>query len=392
MHRRKFLGGAAVLGATAALTGCDNSGGDQSGVTGAPAVATRKRTLRMVTSWPKGFPGLGMSAERLAERITDLTDGAITIRVYAAGELVGAFETMDAVSGGTADCYHAADYYLQGKSRAFPFFTAVPFGLLADELYSWMRFDGGQELYDELCAKFNVKANLCTNTGTQMGGWFRREIRTVEDFKGLKIRMPGLGGEVLRRLGAATVVRAGGDIYMSLKSGEIDGAEWVGPWNDMAFGMHEVADHYYYPGFQEPGAALALGFNLDVWNSFTPGQQKLITQLCDAEYMYSWGEFKVRNAEAQQALEERYGITARAFPREVMAEIKRVSEEVMADTAKSDDITRRVYESFMKVRDKYHAYGKTAEFAYIDARRLDEGTTYERPASVARAGEPGSEE
>ncbi|MEX1147103.1 MAG: TRAP transporter substrate-binding protein, partial [Sphingomonadales bacterium] len=324
MERRKFLGGAAALGAAGALAACDN-GGQQASRDGAPAVATRRRTLRMVTTWPKNFPGLGMSAERIAKRIHDLTDGAIDIKVLAAGELVGAFEAFDAVSGGTADCFHAPDYYLQGKSRAFPFFTAVPFGLLADEQLSWMHFDGGQELQDELHARFNVKSMLCANTGTQGGGWYRREIRTVEDFRGLKVRMPGLGGEVLRRLGASTVVRAGGDIYLSLRSGEIDGAEWVGPWNDMAFGMHEVADHYYYPGFQEPGAAISLGFNLDIWNDFSPREQLLIQQVCDAEYIYSWAEYKVRNAEAQQTLKDRHGVTPRPFPLEVMAEIRRVS-------------------------------------------------------------------
>lgn len=377
MERRKFLGGAAALGATAALAACDGGNNQQAGQSGSPAIITKKRTLKMVTSWPKNFPGLGMSAERLAKQITELTDGALTVKVFAAGELVGAFEAFDAVSSGTADCYHLADYYQQGKSKAFPFFTAVPFGLLADELYAWMKFDGGQQLYDELCAGFNIKAHLAASTGTQMGGWYNRPINTLEDFKGLKVRMPGLGGEVLRRLGAATVALPGSDIFLSLQSGAIDGAEWIGPWNDLAFGMHKVADHYYYPGFHEPGAALALGFNLDVWNSLTPGQQTLIRHLSDAEYMYSWAEYKVRNAESQQALIKDHGITARAFPEPVIREIRRISEEVLAEVAQSDDMTRRVYDSMIAARSKYQAYEATAEQAFIDARRLDSKTTYE---------------
>ncbi|RMF11283.1 MAG: TRAP transporter substrate-binding protein [Alphaproteobacteria bacterium] len=371
MERRKFLGGAAALGAAAALTACDGGNGETAGPAKGPAVVTRKRTLKMVTAWPKNFPGLGMSAERLARRITELTDGALTVKVFAAGELVGAFEAFDAVSSGTADCYHVADYYQQGKSKAFPFFTSVPFGMLADELYSWMKFDGGQALYDELCGKFNIRAHLAASTGSQMGGWYKRPINSLEDFKGLKVRMPGLGGEVLRRLGAATVALPGSEIFLSLQSGAIDGAEWIGPWNDLAFGMHKVADHYYYPGFHEPGAALALGFNLDVWNSFTENQKNLIQQLCDAEYMYSWAEYKVRNAEAQKTLAEQHGITPRAFPEEVVRELKRVSAEVLAEVAEEDDITRRVYQSMMAAKSKYQAYEETAEHAFIDARRLD---------------------
>lgn len=375
MERRKFLGGAAVLGA-AALSACDG-GGQQSGSGQAPAVLTKKRTIKMVTSWPKNFPGLGMSAERLAKRITELTDGAITVKVFAAGELVGAFEAFDAVSSGTAECYHTADYYQQGKSKAFPFFTSVPFGMLADELYAWVKFDGGQALYDELCARFNVKAHLASSTGTQMGGWYNRPINGLEDFKGLTVRMPGLGGEVLRRLGAATVALPGSDIFLSLNRGQIDGAEWIGPWNDLAFGMHETADYYYYPGFHEPGAALALGFNMDVWNSFTASQQELIRQLSDAEYMYSWAEFKVRNAEAQQTLASKHGIEPRPFPDEVIREMRRVSEVVLEEVAAQDDMTRRVLESMTAARAKYQAYQETAEQAFIDARRLDRPRTYE---------------
>lgn len=377
MERRKFLGGTAALGAAAMLTACDGGNGNQSNEGQGPAIVTKKRTLKMVTAWPKNFPGLGMSAERLAKRITDLTDGALTVKVFAAGELVGAFEAFDAVASGTADCYHAADYYQQGKSKAFPFFTAVPFGLMADELYSWMKFDGGQALYDELCAGFNVKAHLAASTGTQMGGWYKRPINGLEDFKGLKVRMPGLGGEVLRRLGAATVALPGSEIFLSLQSGAIDGAEWIGPWNDLAFGMHKVADHYYYPGFHEPGAALALGFNLDVWNSLTANQQELIRQLCDAEYIYSGAEYKVHNAEAQKTLAEQHGITPRAFPKDVIRELKRISAEVLAEVASQDNITRRVYESAMAAKAKYQAYEETAEQAFIEARRLDSKPTYE---------------
>lgn len=367
MERRQFIKGAAAIGAAAALASCDRP---NQGPGGAPAVLRGKRELKMVTTWPKNFPGLGTSAERIARRVADATDGALTVRVFAAGELVGAFEAFDAVSSGTADMAHHPDYYLQGKSRAFPFFTAVPFGMTADELATWIHFDGGQELWDELYARFNAKPILVAQTGTQLGGWFRKEIRSLEDFKGLRIRMPGLGGEVLRRMGAAVVALPGGEIFTSLQQGAIDAAEWVGPWNDLAFGFHRVAKRYYYPGFHEPGAGLTLAINLDVWNSLAPSQRSLIEDIAGREYVYSQSEFKARNAEAQRVLEEQHGVTGSAFPEDVMREMARLSREVLAETAEADDFTRRVYDSYMSAMRKYMDYAETAEYAYIESRRL----------------------
>jgi TRAP-type mannitol/chloroaromatic compound transport system substrate-binding protein len=311
-----------------------------------------------------------MSAERLAKRITDLTDGELTVRVYAAGELVGAFEAFDAVSSGTADMAHHADYYLQGKSRAFPFFTSVPFGMTADELSTWIYFDGGQELWDDLYRRFNAKPLLTCSTGTQVGGWYRNEIRTLEDFKGLRIRMPGIGGEVMRRLGAAVVAISGGEIFSALQQGSIDAAEWVGPWNDLAFGLHRVAKRYYYPGFHEPGAGLALAINLGVWESLTPRQRMLLEDITGHEYIYSWSEFKIRNAESQQVLTDKHQVEAKPFPEEVLREMARKSMEVMAEIAASDPFTKRVHDSYMTAMRKYITYQETAEHAFIDARRL----------------------
>jgi len=229
-NRRAFIAGAAAGAAVSGLA--------------APAIAQNKRILKLVTTWPKNLPGLGMAAEHLAKRVTEATDGQLEIRVYAAGELVGAFDVFDAVSSGNADMYHGADYYFQGKSPAYNFFSAVPFGLTANEQNAWIYYGGGQELWDELSATFNIKPFMCANTGVQMGGWFNKEVNTIEDFKGLKIRMPGLGGEVLRRLGASVVSIPGGEIYTSLQQGVIDATEWVGPWNDMVFGFHKIAKYY----------------------------------------------------------------------------------------------------------------------------------------------------
>ena len=269
MKRRDFLSTVATGAvAAAAVAGCSKA--DDSSSASAPAVAMKKRTLKMVTAWPKNFPGFGTSAERFAERVRTVTDGALDIKVYAAGELVGAFESFDAVSLGNADMYHAADYYFQGKHKALNFFTAVPFGFTADEMASWIHYGGGQKLWDEVSGKFNIKPMIVANSGTQMAGWYKKEINSLEDFKGLRIRWPGLGGEVIRRLGAAVNAMPGGDIFQALQSGAIDAAEWIGPWNDMALGFHTIASYYYYPGFHEPGSSITLGVNKDVWESFSP--------------------------------------------------------------------------------------------------------------------------
>ena len=355
MKRRSFLAGAGLATAAASTLS-------------APAIASGTRRLKMVTTWPKNFPGLGVSAERLAQRISALTNGELEVKVFAAGELVPALEAFDTVSSGAADMYNGAEYYWQGKSVAFNFFTAVPFGMTADEINAWIYWGGGQELWDELSAQFNVKAFMSANTGVQMGGWFRKEINTLEDFKGLKIRMPGLGGEVMRRLGAAAVTLPGNEIYQSLQAGTIDATEWVGPWNDVAFGFYQVAPYYYWPGFHEPGSALATGFNLDVWNSLTPFQQTAIETACQAENNHTLAEFNHFNATSLQTLVTEHGVKLREFTPEIMAGIKEASDAVMTEAVESDAMTRRVYESFKTALDASREWTRIADQAFTISR------------------------
>jgi len=355
MKRRSFLAGTGVA-ATAAATFA------------APAIANSPRRLKMVTTWPKNFPGLGVSAERLAERIKNLTNGELEIKVFAAGELVPALEAFDAVSSGAADLYNGAEYYWQGKSVAYNFFTAVPFGMTADEINAWIYWGGGQELWDELAAGFNIKPFMSANTGVQMGGWFRKEINTLEDFKGLKIRMPGLGGEVMRQLGAAAVTLPGNEIYQALQAGTIDATEWVGPWNDVAFGFYQVAPFYYWPGFHEPGSALATGFNIDVWNSLTPFQQTAVETACQAENNYTLAEFNHFNAISLQTLVADHGVKLREFTPEIMAGIKTTSEAVLEEAVGTDDMTRRVYDSFKASLDASRGWTRIADQAFTISR------------------------
>lgn len=384
MKRRDFLAGAAVTGAAAAtlaVAGCDNgtkTADCAPGTTGdtgpaSPAIVTGKRKLKMVTTWQKNFPGLGTSAERVARRIEDATDGQIAIKVYAAGELVPAFECFDAVSAGTADCYNGAEYYWQGKSVGFSFFTAVPFGMTANELTAWMYHGGGQELWDELSGRFNLKGFLSANTGVQMGGWFNKQITSLEDLKGLKIRMPGLGGEVMRRLGAAAVSLPGPDIYQALQTGAINATEWVGPWNDLAQGFYKVTKHYYWPGFHEPGAALATVFNKDVYESLTKGQQQIVRNVCHTEHDYTLAEFNQKNAGALDTLINDHGVKLEKFPDEVFAGMREASAAVLSDVSQESEIAGRIYESFKENLENSIRWTRISEEAYVNMRTANAG-------------------
>ena len=355
LGRRKLLGG--LITGTAAATAT------------APAYAQGKRRLKMVTTWPKNFPGLGTAPENIAKRVRAMTDGQIDIKIYAAGELVGAFESFDAVSTGTADMYNGAEYYWQGKSKAFNFFTAVPFGMTAQELNAWIDFGGGRQLWEELSAKFNVVAFQSANTGVQMGGWFNKEIMSLDDFKGLKIRMPGLGGEVMRRLGAAAVSLPGGEIFPSLKSGAIDASEWVGPWNDLAFGFHQITKYYYCPGFHEPGAGLSTGVNLDVWKSLSDSQRQIIRNACAAENATTTSEYNYKNAAALNTLVSKHKVKVRSFSPQIMQALKATSDAVLQDAAKGDAFTGKVYESFKASLANSMEWGALSEEPYTQARR-----------------------
>lgn len=363
MKRRQFLKGAAAAGVAGVASAATSS-------FPAPAIAQGMKELKMVTTWPKNFPGLGTSAERLAKRINDMTAGKIAVKVFAAGELVPPFESFDAVSGGSADMYHAAEYYWQGKSKAFNFYAAVPFGLTATEIASWVYYGGGQQLWDELAAGFNIKPFLAGNTGVQMGGWFNKEIHGVEDFKGLKIRMPGLGGEVLRRLGSAAVALPGGEIFPALQSGAIDATEWVGPWNDLAFGFYKVTKFYYYPGFHEPGTALSVGVNKKVWDGFTADQKAVISTAMQAENDVTLAEFNARNNDSLEVLRTKHNVQLKRFSNAVLQAVGEASGVVTAEAGAGDPMTKKVYESFLKFRKQSIAWAKIADQAFWDARLL----------------------
>ena len=263
MKRRAFMKGAATAGVAGAVAAAANFP--------TPALSQGAKELKLVTSFPKNFPGLGTSANRVAARIKAASGGRINVKLFNAGELVPAFGVFDAVSQGNAEMYFSAEYYFPSKAQAFNFFTAVPFGMTPAEQYAWIHYGGGQKLWDDLHDQFGMKPFIGPSTGTQMGGWLNKQITKLDDFKGVKFRMPGLGGEVLRALGVAVVNLPGGEVFPALQSGAIDGAEWVGPWHDLAFGFYKVVKNYHWPGFHEPGTMGSYAINKKFWNGLGGG-------------------------------------------------------------------------------------------------------------------------
>nr|WP_305888919.1 TRAP transporter substrate-binding protein [Parvularcula maris] len=351
------------------LAGCDCAE-RCAAVAPAQAVAgIEPRRLKMVTTWPKDFPGLGDAAERTADFIRDLTGGAIDIKVFAAGELVGAFDVFDAVASGAADLYHGADYYWTSKSRAYPYFTAVPFGMTVTEQVGWLEAGGGQELWDRLAEPFGIKPFASGNTGHQLGGWFKRELTDVDGLRGLKIRMPGIGGEVMRRAGASPVLLPGSELYQSLQSGAIDATEWVGPWNDLAMGFYREAQYYMWPGFHEPNAQLSVGMNLDLWNSMSAQEQAIIKAAMRSANHESIGTYVIRNADALGVLTEEHGARLTPMPDDVMALLAEKTLEVLEEIAESSPIAREIHESYMGTLRKTMPLTAITDAAFIDARQ-----------------------
>lgn len=323
---------------------------------------------KMVTTWPKNFPGLGTGANYLAKLIGEMSGGRIHVKVYGAKELVPAFEIFDAVSRGTAEMGHGAAYYWKGKSEAAQFFAAVPFGLTAQEMNAWLYHGGGMDLWREVYAPFGLVPAASGNTGVQMGGWFNKTINSVADLQGLKMRIPGLGGEVLRRAGGTPVNLPGGEIFTSLQSGAIDATEWVGPYNDLAFGLYKAAKHYYYPGWHEPGTTLECFVNQKAYDALPKDLQSIVTHACRVANQDMLAEYTARNNTALETLVDEHKVDLRRFPEDVLTKLRSLSDEVVAEVANKDPLSKRVYVSYRKFRDQVLAWHRISEQAYLDAR------------------------
>jgi len=364
--RRKFIKnvgiGAAAIGAGIASSAV-------------PALAAKKEkektfNWKMVTTWPPHFPMLGEGADKLAQWVDEMSGGRLKISVYGGGELVPPLGVFDAVSQGTVEMGHGAGYYWAGKSPAAQFFAAVPFGFNAQSMNAWLYSGGGLQLWEEVYAKFNLKPFVGGNTGVQMGGWFNKEINSMEDLKGLKMRIPGLGGKVLAKAGGNAVLVAGGEIFTNLDRGVIDATEWVGPYHDLKLGFHKAAKYYYYPGWHELGTTLEAMVNLDAWNSLPDDLKAIVETATYRSNMWMLSEFEAKNNAALRELVDVHKVQLKQFPEDVLKGLKKLSREVLEEVAASDAMSKKVYDSFLAFQKNIYEWNKITEEPYQKLKYL----------------------
>jgi TRAP-type mannitol/chloroaromatic compound transport system substrate-binding protein len=356
MNRRKFLTNSAIAttAATASLA--------------RPAIAQSRTEMNIVATWPRDFPGFGISAQRHAARITELSEGRIVTKYFAAGERVGPFDVLDEVASGNSQAYNSADYYWKGKHPAWVYFTSVPFGMTSLEWNAWISRKGGQALWDEVAEGFGIKCLACGATGSQMGGWFNKEINSADDLKGLKMRMPGLGGDVLSRLGVSPVSLPPGQIYENLVAGTIDATEWAGPYNDYFMKLYEAAKYYYYPGFHEPGGSLSLGMNKDWWEKLSKQDQQVIIAASAEEHGAMYDDLIANNGEYLARMVRDHGAELRQFSDDVYDGYFKAWQEVLQEVRSHSALAERVHDQYFATLDELARWTAIGENAYSNQR------------------------
>ena len=345
IDRRSILGTTGALGAGALALA-------------APSIAADKTVWRMVTTWPRNAPGVGVNAQRFADRVGAMSDGRLTIDLAAAGELIPAFETLDAVQQGTADLSHSAPFFWLGKSKALNYFGSIPLGLMASEMTAWLYFGGGMALWEEAMGGFGIKPLFAGSSGISAGGWYRKEINSLEDLKGLKLRMAGLGGEVMKRLGATPVLTPPSEVFQAMTTGTVDAAELIGPWNDAAFGLFKVADYYYLPGFHEVGPTAEILINQQVWETLADDLKVIVETAAKATAIEYNADYRYHNATLLPSLVDKHGVELRAFPEPVNDAIGETAMAVLNELGDSDDLTRRIHKSYMSYLREANDYAQ----------------------------------
>ncbi len=365
IKRRDFLKKAtavSVLGGSSLIFGC-GSQPEEKGA--APTIQSGKSyQWKMVTTWPPHFPVLGEGADLMAKWIKEMSGGRLQIQVYGGGELVPALEVFDAVSVGTAQMGHGASYYWAGKAPASQFFASVPFGMNAQQMNAWIYGGGGLQLWEELYRQFSLIPMPAGNTGVQMGGWFNREINTPDDLKGLKMRIPGLGGKVIAKAGGSAILSAGGEIYTNLERGVIDATEWIGPYHDYLMGFHRIAKYYYYPGWHEPGSVLELMVNKSAFEELPKDLQEIVRSAAYRSNTWILSEFEAKNNEYLQKIMNTKRVELRKFPDNVLDALKKYSREVIDELTADDATSKKVYESFSKFRQNVTEWSDISERVY----------------------------
>ena len=356
VQRRTFLKGSAA-GALAAASTFPK-----------PALSQGRLRWKMVTCWPKNFPGLGMTANQIGDQITKMSDGRLEVKVYGAGEIVPAFEVFDAVRGGIAELGHGWDGYWINKHPGAPFFGGVPNGLGPHEQHAWIQHGGGQVLWDEMYADFGIRCFVAGINPPSMFGWYKRDVESLDDLKGMKIRMAGLPGEVLNRLGATSVNMPGGEIMSALQSGVVEAVEWGGAWSDLAFGFQKIAKTCYYPGIHEPGASNALMINRDAYDGLSGDLQEMIKVAAHNGVNRLYAESTHQNSVSFEVLQQKHGVQFKRLPDDVISEFLRVSLEVMRETAEKDPHALKIHDSYMEFRRRVTNIAPTVELGYFGAR------------------------
>lgn len=362
MNRKSFLKNAAwtSLGGISMLHGCQNA--DQQ--VSENRDRSRNYKWKMVTTWPPNFPVLGEACHMFSHWVEQMSLGQMTIQVYGAGELIPAFEVFDAVSSGAAEMGNGASYYWAGKAPATQFFTAVPFGMNAQQMNAWIYCGGGLQLWQELYKKFNLMVFPAGNTTMQMAGWFNREINTIDDLKGLKMRIPGLGGKVLSKAGGTAVLSSGNELFTNLERGVIDALEWIGPYHDYVMGFHQIARYYYSPGWHEPGSVLENMINLKAFDRLPDHLKVIVETACYRMNLWVISEFEAKNNEYLEKIKAESRAEIRQFSPEIMKELKKHTDDVLKEMAENDPMTARVYESFRIFAQNIRNWARYSEKLY----------------------------
>ena len=355
-NRRKFFKSVGLATATALVSGLQPKGSS----------AESKIKWKMVTSWPKNFPGLGAGAETLAAYINKLSGGSLVVKVYGANELVPPLGVFDFVSSGGAEMGHSGAYYWKGKTEAAQFFSSVPFGMTAQEMNSWLYYGDGIKLWEEVYSDFNLVPRPAGNTGVQMGGWFNKEINSTADLKGLKMRIPGLGGEVLAKAGGTPFTLAGAEIFTSLQTGVIDATEWVGPYNDRAFGLHKAAKYYYYPGWHEPGPSLECIINKDAYDQLSDQHKAIIDLACKAANIDMISDYMSKNYQALEYFKKE-NVQIKQFPKEVLIKLNKISDEILLELSQKNKLSKKVYDSYVNFLNRVRPWTLISEDGYLSS-------------------------
>ncbi len=356
--RRKFLKVASLGSVAGLVAACSIPAAKPEGVN-----INFNKTYRwkMTTTWPPNFPVVGEGCQLLTDWVRKMSGGRLDITVYGGGELIPALEGFDAVSNGAVEMNHGAAYYWAGKIPASQFFAAVPFGMNAQQMGSWIQSGDGGKLWEELYAPYNLLPIHCGNTGMQMAGWFNKEINTMADLKNLKMRIPGLGGKVLAKAGGTPMLVSGGEIYTNLERGVIDAAEWIGPYHDYKMGFHQVAKYYYYPGWHEPGPALEMLVNKPKFEALPDDLQNILRTACYSMNSWMTAEFDNKNGEYLGKLIDEEKVDIRPFPEEVITGLKRATDEALSELTANDPESKRVYTSFQSFKKRITRWSNISE-------------------------------